>query len=74
MTRIAFPLRFGPGGALLAEPLAPTGHETYYHRRREWFTTCRDCHAVTPHPTKADATRAATTPCTCTTQPRKAAA
>ena len=72
MTRVAFAQRYGLGGTTLAEPLAPTGQETYYHRRREWFTTCRACHAVTTHPTEADATRAATTPCICTTQPRKA--
>ena len=74
MTRVAFPLRFGLGGTILTEPLAPHGRETYYHAPRDWFTTCRACHAVTPHPTEADATRAATTPCICTTKPRKATA
>ena len=67
MTRVVFPLRFGPGGTLLAEPLAPQGRETYYRAPRQWFDTCRDCHTVTPHPTEADAHRAAATPCTCTT-------
>lgn len=69
-----FAQRYGLGGTILTEPWLPTGHETYYHRRREWFTACLLCGCVTAHPTEADATRAAATPCICTTKPRKATA
>ena len=46
MTRVAFAQRYSAAGTILTEPWAPTGAETYYHRRREWFDACRDCHAA----------------------------
>lgn len=63
MTRVAFPLRFGPGGRTLTEPWAPAGRETYYARPREWFTLCRLCGTVTAHACEVDAHRAATRTC-----------
>lgn len=75
MTRVAFAQRYTTGGTILTEPLAPTGHETYYHRRREWFTWCRDCGDLRAHATEHDALRATKRPCpqpVCPPPPRRA--
>ena len=63
--RVAFPLRFGPGGTTLTEPLAPHGRETYYRAPRQWFDTCRECGHVTAHPDEATAQQAVATACDC---------
>ena len=63
MTRVAFAQRYGPGGTILTEPWLPTGHETYYHRRREWFTTCLLCGCVTAHPDEQAARHATQRTC-----------
>ena len=63
MSRVAFAQRYSLAGTILTEPWAPTGAETYYARRREWFTYCRLCGCVTAHPDGWAAQRAATRTC-----------
>ncbi|WP_040281383.1 hypothetical protein [Tessaracoccus massiliensis] len=66
MTRIAFAQRYGTAGAILTEPWAPTGEESYYQRRREWFVACRVCLAVQAYATERDAHQAAIEACSAT--------
>lgn len=65
MSRAVFAQRYSLAGTTLAEPWAPTGQETYYCRRREWFDACRECGHVTAHPDKATALQAVATACDC---------